>query len=534
MTSPPRHRRLLLTAASTGLVAALAVGLPTQSIAAASSHAPAVAVSRSAALASAVPPSAVLPRTGGQHAKLVGTVRADTPTATTPTVTGPVTGGTRGYPFFSFARQPSPVDLAAYGYVEEEFFLEGTASSYRPTTAGLSPDGRWAVEPADEASYRTRLLVIRPADPRRFNGTAWVEWNNVTASFELFPDFSLGYEELLRSGYAYVSVSAQRLAIDPPSGVRTFDPERYASLVHPGDSYSYDIFTQAGQAVSGAAAGVRPLGELRARRVIADGESQSAARMITYINAVQPLAKVYDGFMVHSRGVAGSALAQADTVDPTRPSTAVPSPSLIRTDQPEPVLQVQAETDVVGFAPARQLDVERLRTWEVAGTAHVDQFWGTQTAFRNVRRDLPPTYRGTVCILPTNDGPQHWVFNSAIDKLNRWVRGRAAPANSPVIQVAGGAVQRDRYGIAIGGVRTPDVDAPTRVLSGTGNFGDPFCRLYGTTLPFSPAVFDELYPTADTYRTAVRRSVVDARRLGFVLPRDVQRIVEQAGTEPRS
>ena len=36
--------------------------------------------------------------------------------------------------------------------------------------------------------------------------------------------------------------------------------------------------------------------------VIADGESQSAGRMVTYINAVRPTTDVFDGFLVHSRG----------------------------------------------------------------------------------------------------------------------------------------------------------------------------------------------------------------------------------------
>lgn len=526
---------MLRTRSIRALACAVLLGATTAAVPAATS-AEAPSTSTSAASTSAVSSSpaslaaAVSSPAGPTAAAAPGAVATD---RTTPTVTGPVTGGSRGYPFFSFAQQPSPVDLAAYGYVEEEFFLEGTATSYVPAAEGLAADGRWAVQPDRQAPYRTRLLVIRPADRADFNGTAFVEWNNVTASFELFPDFALGHQELLRSGYAYVSVSAQYLGVNPPYGVKTFDPERYAPLEHPGDSFSYDIFTQAGRAVTGGAGGVDPLGGLRVRRVIGDGESQSAGRMVTYINAVQPLEKVYDGFLVHSRGVQGAPLNQVDPSDRTRPVTAVPTPSLIRTDQPEPVLQFQAETDVVGFAPARQLDSLRVRTWEVTGTAHVDKFWGTDTSFRNVPRDLPPSYRSTVCILPINDGPQHWVFNSAIDKLNRWVRGRAAPANSPVIEVVDDQIQRDRYGIALGGVRTPDVDAPTRVLSGTGNFGDPFCRLYGTTLPFSPGALAELYREPGRYGEKVRQSADNARRLGFLLPEDAAQIRAEAGEEPR-
>jgi len=41
---------------------------------------------------------------------------------------------------------------------------------------------------------------------------------------------------------------------------------------------------------------------LRPRKVVAEGESQSAFRLTTYIDAVQPLTHEYDGFLVHSRG----------------------------------------------------------------------------------------------------------------------------------------------------------------------------------------------------------------------------------------
>ncbi len=43
-------------------------------------------------------------------------------------------------------------------------------------------------------------------------------------------------------------------------------------------------------------------------RLIAAGESQSAGRIATYIDAVHPLVEVYDGFVVHSRGAGGAAL----------------------------------------------------------------------------------------------------------------------------------------------------------------------------------------------------------------------------------
>lgn len=93
-----------------------------------------------------------------------------------PTVTGPIpsTQGSQGRP-----QTDSAFDLAPYGFVEEEYFLSGTAKTYgaTPTTA----------------DYTTRMLVRRPADPKKFNGTVIVEWNNVTAQHDQSPDYFWSY-----------------------------------------------------------------------------------------------------------------------------------------------------------------------------------------------------------------------------------------------------------------------------------------------------------------------------------------------------
>ena len=131
------------------------------------------------------------------------------------------------------------------------------------------------------------------------------------------------------------------------------DPTRYSKLSHPGDSYSYDIFSQAGQAIRDNAKVV--LGGLKPKRVLATGESQSAGRLTTYIDAVHPVVEVYDGYLVHSRGAGGSLLTQ----DPL-PAVPSPSPTLIRDDLDVPVLLFQLENDT-GALQARRDDTDRYR-----------------------------------------------------------------------------------------------------------------------------------------------------------------------------
>ena len=119
-------------------------------------------------------------------------------------VTGPITGGSRGRPFAA-----SMLDVAAHGYTEAEYLLGGTATRYQLAPgADLARDGRWRVGPAGTAPFRTRMLVYRPNDAARFNGTVILTWNNVTAGYDLFGAESL---ELFEGGYALVCLTPQKV-----------------------------------------------------------------------------------------------------------------------------------------------------------------------------------------------------------------------------------------------------------------------------------------------------------------------------------
>jgi hypothetical protein len=184
----------------------------------------------------------------------------------TAVVEGPITGGTHGWPFAASLR-----DVAALGYQEAEYFLAGTAKRYRDVDDSTARrDGRWQAEVAGEAAFRTRLLVYRPQDPARFNGTVILNWNNVTAGYDLFGAESL---ELFEGGFAMVFLTTQKVGIEglPPvrQGLAHWDRSRYGTLSIPSDDYAYDVFTQAALAVGpGRRRDPDPLGGLDVRRVI--------------------------------------------------------------------------------------------------------------------------------------------------------------------------------------------------------------------------------------------------------------------------
>src|SRR5215470_14765580 len=164
-----------------------------------------------------------------------------------PAVTGPVaTTGTPGNTAHDYIFFASNHDLALHGYVEEEFFIQGMANRYNTPaqTTGTITDG--------DHAYKTRVVVRRPADARRFNGTVLVEWYNVTNGFDAENMWFFGWEDVLRAGYIWVGVSGQQVGV---TALKKFSTARYGTIDvnHGGtvnnDALSYDIFSQAGQAI---------------------------------------------------------------------------------------------------------------------------------------------------------------------------------------------------------------------------------------------------------------------------------------------
>jgi hypothetical protein len=468
--------------------------------------------------------------------------------AAAPTVTGPVAGAP--------TIVSSSFDLAPFGYVQEEYFFGGDARAYTSTTP-LTEDGRWTAEPASTAPFTTRMLVIRPADRKDFNGTVFVEWLNVTAGFDTAPGWSHAHLEMLREGAAWVGVSAQAVGVQggqaaiagaASGGIKAGDPARYGSLTHPGDSYSYDIFTQAARALEGEG-GAAPLGPLRPKRIIATGESQSASRLVTYIDAVHPLVRVYDGFLVHSRFGGAAALSQQPLAD-----VPAPIPARIRTDLREPVFVFETESDVgpLGFAVARQPDTKRIRTWEVAGTAHADVYTtlgfgdtGDGAAEVTLLDYTNLSYGALNCTTPVNAGPQYAVLMAALQHLARWARDGTPPPRGEPLTVTEGpgrtvggrtvpsyVITRDEYGNAIGGIRSPLVDAPRAALTGETNSGGTLCGLFGITSPFDASTIAELYPSRDAFLREFRRAAAQSVEAGFLLPEEAKKLRAAASIVP--
>jgi hypothetical protein len=452
-------------------------------------------------------------------------------------VTGPVIGGQKGWPFAAAA-----YDLDTYGYVEEEWFLGGVATTYRhPEGTGRSWDGHWQAEPAGSVPYQTRMLVRRPVDPAQFNGTVLLMWNNVSLGFEILTGETAA---IYQGGFAFVGVGAQRLGIEgypaaPERALRGWDPERYRSLSIASDDSGWDIYTQAARAVGpDRSRQPDPLGGLEVERVLAFGVSQSATRLATYLNAVHSRERAVDGFLIdvyfgngaplEAPAAAPVALTRVEEVNAA--AARMPAGShLLRDDLGIPIFVVNSETESTRYAPVRQPDSDTFRFWEVAGVAH-----GTTrpspTMLSSWPRDLGIEAHPMAPTSGTDQLSMEPVRAAALIQMQRWLtKGEPPPAQTP-IAFDGGRIVRDTYGNATGGVRLPDLEVPTGRHSGLGP--DDTLAMFGTTVGFSPSVLRSRYPDHATYVARFDQAARQAVEAGVLLHADAAAMVEQARQAP--
>jgi len=408
------------------------------------------------------------------------------------------------------------------------------------------------------------VLVRYPTNPAKFNGTVVVEWLNDTTGGDQAPVWSEIYHEALSQGYAYVGVSAQTGSMVED---KTWDPQRYGALGDSNDGQSYDIFSQAAQVARAGTAQL--LGGLHATTIIGAGDSQSAFRVATYYNAIQPLSHAFDGLFAIGRGVLAAPIGGGLVAFS-------PFPALIRTDSATPFFQIETEGDIeeLGFAFTRQPDNAHLRTWELAGAAHIDlheRLYEGATIGREVPSLPPPNclfgvpFNGGT--LPDNMG----VFeleDSGLIALRKWITQGVAPpagnqiATTPFFNI----VQRDRFGNALGGIRLPDINVPTETYSAinfsqvsqeslspsqlmsllenifstlmTGVITDPtlreagLCLLEGFYTPFSTGTLQSLYPTHAAYVSQFTAAAQADLAAGFLTRYDYNQAVKAAQAAP--
>ncbi|HEV3333689.1 MAG TPA: alpha/beta hydrolase domain-containing protein [Bryobacteraceae bacterium] len=452
-------------------------------------------------------------------------------------VTGPIPITADSHPFLAADHNLQPMNLAKLGYVEEEFVITGTANVY-----DWAADGALTVK-TPNVPYGTRILLRRPADSARFNGSVVVELPNTARRFDWSMMWGYVHNYVTDQGAAWVAISM-------PGAIqleKKFDPARYAALsfanptpaeacsTGPGpggnnatsdieDGLRWDAISQVAAALkNGSLAG------FKAQRVYL---TTQGGDVMTYINAVHSRAKVYDGYVIKSPG------------GPSRISRCAPAPG--RGDPRQmiknvgvPVIAVVPQGEVAEAAAIRRADSDepndRFRWYEIAGVAHIDNApYVALPSFDDQAKTgaMPqgtPSWPFNVRCEPEIPLEEHplltYVFDAAFANLDLWLTKGIAPPRADRIELTDGKVALDKFGNGIGGVRSFDVDVPVATYY-TTTAGPGTCRELGHEDRFDWAAMESVYGSYKNYASKVSQSVDRMVKERWLTEADARRIRE--------
>ena len=203
---------------------------------------------------------------------------------------------------------------------------------------------------------------------------------------------------------------------------------------------------------------------------------------------------------------------------------------------------------------ARQPATPEIREWETAGTAHDDTYGllyargdtgsgaADTSAFESMLDPPSDPIPGIVdCGAPVNAGSHTYELRAAVAAVNHWLVTGTPPPQSPRLEVDPAtrtSFETDSNGNALGGIRTPQVEAPVATLSGIGQPGTTsigtqpsnadsissatLCSILGTTVPLTAAHLATLYPTHAAFVARWDAATAAEVKEGYLLAPDAR------------
>lgn len=427
--------------------------------------------------------------------------------------------------------------MKAAGYVQEEYLIEGKANIY-----GEAPGGDLTVRTAG-VPYVTRLVIVRPRDPRRFNGIVQLGFNHPQlASVQWGRIDSL----VLRSGSAYALLmiggdagtrerSTTEWPVTTPKVFPWYDSARYRAIQWgEDDGIRWDVMGEAASLLRDPA-GKGPLAGLKVRHVYMSGWSFLGSTIRSWINfgfhdryRRADGSPVIDGYLI---GIsAGSVKAGHTPLNSTDPEKDRNREILRSIDRPviELTSEMEAITNVYPQRPESDAVNGGHRIYELGGVSHGDSGISGQTRAASVQlaaRHHPAVDPAVTCSVGDTDVPMRDVAQAALVNLDRWVEtGKPAPA-APRMQVAPGGKDyvRDAFGNPVGGVRVAQLDVPLF------RYAEPPAALCGGKvprrnlhrLPVDKALLAKTYPGgAPQYLARFRARLAELVKQHWLLPED--------------
>lgn len=410
--------------------------------------------------------------------------------------------------------------LPGYGYLQEEYFVSGMAS------------GR---------DYATRILVRRPADMAKFSGRALAEVSHIWGGTSVWRAYN---RQLMRGGYIWIEIDSQApSALDL---IKSADEERYSQMKFiEGELASdfaasipftpnptpellagqYDDFKerwwratpQSFEIIAQVAIALRDglpgLPEAAIKTLLFAGISQTGGVVRRFIEQHHNKLRrpdggpAFDGYLPGASG--GDAIPDID----------VPVIEVLGEAEFQSVRWACGVSGQVRGLSHRRPDSDTFRLYEVAAMAHRE----TRHMSENDRARLRD------CPLPTgarwSSFPNSHVYNALLELLADWAEQKRTPPPSQLLKTEGKTdiIIRDKWGNAVGGLRTTYTDAPLSTLVAATPIGRP-AWYHGNETPLPASDLRATYGSPEGYRSAHSAVVDRMLREGFLLREDAEEL----------
>ena len=121
------------------------------------------------------------------------------------------------------------------------------------------------------------------------------------------------------------------------------------------------------------------------------------------------------------------------------------------------------------------------------------------------------------------------LYDAVFYHMHRWLNDSIVPPSQPKIEFTDdGEVVRDEHGIAVAGIRLPQVVAPLATNSAIPKAEGIFALLDGSSYPFDEKKVRALYQDRETFLDKFEAAALDAVVNQVLRPRDVQDLIEEA------
>lgn len=377
---------------------------------------------------------------------------------------------------------PEAAAIAQAGYVQEEYLFSGTGNIY-----DAGPDGLAKVRKSGVA-YTTRVIVVRPRDPKAYSGVVQVGFTHPQFGSN---QWARSGPDVLRSGDMYVMIvvggdPGTRERSKPGAPVATplvlpwFDAARYKGFAWPDDGIRWDVI---GQTVVKFRTGKlpAPLKPFAAKQLYFSGWSYLGSLQRSYINygfhdryRMPGGEPAVNGYLI---GISSNAVKAGFGPINMYEAEMPPEGQRMLRSIDVPVIELMSENEAHTNTTPQSPDMDTYkgghRLYELGAVSHQDSGlpavkgpWEVQLEAHGNAAWAP----GLTCATPATDVPMRDLAEGAMTSLKLWHdKGIAPPKAARMELAAPGKAAVDQFGNAKGGVRPVQLALP---LARYGDAGD--------------------------------------------------------------